>query len=1457
MSTTATVETATETMEMEQEQDLPGLQFNEPLSWRAGKSIAVADLLRRLQALSKEMRGMEQEENERDSFTTVAKELASANLLGHKDKGVKAWTACCLVDILRLCAPDAPYTAYQLKDIFNLFVNSTIPALSDPSNAYNQQHLYVLNSLAQVKSIVLLTDIPSSEQLLTHLFVQCFDILAGSSKSSTGEQLGKNVEIHMTSLLIIMVEESANLPSEVVDVIVAQFFRTDPRAMNGSSGKSKKNSATIDEKQSTLVLKELPAAYNMARTICNSCPEKMANYFGQYFNDVILDASSSAPKAPAKKAPHRKATDNSDDSDLDGAAGPTEEDLGELRKAHLLLRELWRSCPAVLQNVIPQLEAELSAENVHLRSMATETLGDLISGIGAAGLAPPSALDPATYPPLTLSDMTDTARNDNILTKPSSPQRFSQAHPQAFLSFLGRNHDKSAVIRATWATGIGRILSTSAGGIGLSQQEEDRLVKGLTSMLQDADERVRIAAVKAIGILGVQDVVFKLGSSGGLDTPGSVLSVLADRLRDRKHAVRKEATVVLARLWGVAAGAMLVDEEQVISAIGTAPSIILNTFYTGDLEIAVLLDHVLYEQLLPLSYPPIKAKSTKHVNGESQKARDGQMNGNVEQENISPDMIRAERILLLVKYLDEKARKVFFSMQIRQIAVAKIMEAFLQRCEDYNGGVMDQNEKAIKEHLTRLISSFGSQMPDSSKAIESLWKFAKMHDRRSYQLIRFCMSPDSDYRTVVNAIKELTRRIEQKATSPQDLLAVLIPLLYRVSVIVYNKSHVTGIMGYSRTDDKSLASTAQETLKEISTQTPQVLKAHVKEICVLLQDEAPQKGSTNDPGALDNLRACASYASKYPDKIFQDRKFVQAMVNFALYGTPAEAGKHAVTIIMTSSEKKEMLAKDLVQKCIKDFQYGGEGFLSRLASLSQLMLLAPNEVEQESDAVSDIAIEEVLSKSRTTATDSSKPYSWSPAMDDECQAKCWALKILVNRVRSQSDPETQSEIAGPVYKVLLNLIQNDGELLPNKDTPSTHKPRLRLLAARLCLKLCTKQRTDGLLTPTSFNTLALIAQDPIFEVRSSFLQRLKKYLGHSKLPQRFYAIPFLLAFEPNTSLKSDTTTWLRSRAFHFRSLKDQQPDKKAHIVMVSIFARLLSLLAYHPDYASTAEDLIDFARYILFYLYPVATEENLSLIYHIAQRVKQSRDAIGPPAEYDSHLYYLSDLAQLTIRKFEEAHGWSIQTLPTKLRLPTSLYENLDEHEEAQQVAEKNFLPEGVEEGIDGLVKTTMKAARSQGKKRRSDHHENGEERGGKRVRSLTIRKAPAAKEKKPKALKTPKKPKRKSSEDVESTIERRRSGRATVTGGKYAERDDEEDDEEMAEGVATWEYADGKLIKDDDYEIDVDDEDEEGQEAAGQDDDADPEPEEEEEEIKKPSPKPPARGRKPVTKLKGAKKGR
>ena len=580
-----------------------------------------------------------------------------------------------------------------------MFISSILPALSDPSNAYNNQHLYVLESLATVKSIVLLTDIPSSETLIFNLFATFFDILSGSSKSSTGEQVGKQVEFNMASILTIMVDETASLPAEVIDIIVAQFLRADPRALNGSTSKSRKNGVltTVDDKQSTLVMKELPPAYNMAKTICNTCPDKMSRYISQYFNDVIVDASSSSSTKDLNKNRSRR-RNSLDDSEEEMPNGPTEEDLRELHKVHQLLRELWRASPTVLQNVIPQLEAELSAENVQLRLLATETLGDVISGIGAAGPPLPLSMDPAAYRPLGIFEDTETAATVNLLTKPSSPQPFPQTHPEAYSNFLGRKHDKSPIIRSAWTTGLGRILNTSAGGTGLGQQEEERLISDLARMMGDADEKVRLAAVKVVGTFSCRDVITKLGSSGGVTDAGSVLATLAERVRDRKHNVRIEAMTILGRIWGLAAGDIAAGNETVISAIGAAPAKILDTYYANDMEINALLDHVVFEQLLPLKYPPSKAKGVKSSGGNSQKAGDN------EAESVDADKLWTERMLVLVKSLDDRSKKVFLAIQSRQTVISKVMTAYLQRCEDYNVRVFSEINAWLALILRREVS---------------------------------------------------------------------------------------------------------------------------------------------------------------------------------------------------------------------------------------------------------------------------------------------------------------------------------------------------------------------------------------------------------------------------------------------------------------------------------------------------------------------------------------------------------------------------------------------------------------------------------------------------------------------------------------------------------------------------------------------------------------------------------
>jgi sister-chromatid-cohesion protein PDS5 len=94
---------------------LPLLQFRQQISWTAGKPIAEGELIKRLETLYLELSGKEQETIDTESLRPKASDLVSERLLKHRNRGVQAWAACCIVEILRLFAPDAPYTAKEIK----------------------------------------------------------------------------------------------------------------------------------------------------------------------------------------------------------------------------------------------------------------------------------------------------------------------------------------------------------------------------------------------------------------------------------------------------------------------------------------------------------------------------------------------------------------------------------------------------------------------------------------------------------------------------------------------------------------------------------------------------------------------------------------------------------------------------------------------------------------------------------------------------------------------------------------------------------------------------------------------------------------------------------------------------------------------------------------------------------------------------------------------------------------------------------------------------------------------------------------------------------------------------------------------------------------------------------------------------------------------------------------------
>lgn len=63
------------------------------------------------------------------------------------------------------------------------------------------------------------------------------------------------------------------------------------------------------------------------------------------------------------------------------------EETDDVKTAHDLIIQVNRSCPALLNNVVPQLGEELAVDNVHLRTLATQTLGEMFADSKGEGLA--------------------------------------------------------------------------------------------------------------------------------------------------------------------------------------------------------------------------------------------------------------------------------------------------------------------------------------------------------------------------------------------------------------------------------------------------------------------------------------------------------------------------------------------------------------------------------------------------------------------------------------------------------------------------------------------------------------------------------------------------------------------------------------------------------------------------------------------------------------------------------------------------------------------------------------------------------------------------------------------------------------------------------------------------------------------------------------------------------------
>ncbi|KAI0037137.1 cohesin-associated protein Pds5 [Vararia minispora EC-137] len=1137
----------------------PKLRFREKL---VGKGFSTDVLLKKLKSLHAELAELDQDVVDTDSLAPVCKELIHPTILLHKDQGVKAYAACSLADLLRLYAPDAPYTDHQLRDIFQFFFTQLARGLANggADAPFYTEYFHLLESLSSVKSVVLICDLPGAEQLEATLFRNFFGLIRS--------ELPKKVELFMADILIAIVDESSSFSQELLEIIMAQFM--DKRAEMDNP------------------------AYRLAVSVCTATADKLQRHVCQYFTDIIVAHS------PAHDA---------SDSDSD-AAGPAAASTDDVRRAHDLIQRLHRAAPALLHNVIPQLEEELRIEDVGLRALATRVLGEMYADKAGADLA--------------------------------------RRYPTTWAQWLLRKNDKAAAVRLTLVERLRDILAS------IPERRAD-VEAALAAKLLDPDEKVRAAVCRIVGGLDYETALHHVSEE--------LLKGVGSRGLDKKHSVRTEALNSLGKLYALAYSEIENGDALAVRHFSWIPNTILQ-LSTTTTETKAAAEPVVAQYILPLPSP----------------------SGTVDEEAWT------DRLLTVMRYLEERSVSLLIGMTSIKQRRPTIFERFVDACVANNGGIIDENEEAVVDRLQQLSQRIAGAFLDRQRASDDLLAFAKLNEGRLYKLLKTCLDTQTDLRTLAKSSHEFTRRVEQAAPA---LLPTLTTFLRKSSLRILNQSSIPPLLR------RLPAAPAHALLTAASKHLPQLYVPHVPLLYKTLS-EHPEV----------TLQALAAVARWDRDKrvgVGVGEGRLKERVKGFVGGNDARCSKFAARLVCWSWEEKAV--EDYYVQTIADgLPDADEATLTaHLAVLVEIARDRPEAFETRSEEIIVFLVKQVLMQPVPIEPDmdqSNDEWIDDALMPPRLRAKVLALKVCRNRCLAQARISTDvaGEIARPVLKMLVTLLEHAGALRADSDDDLRARARVRTQAAVSLLHLAATESFRPFITQ-HFVLLALTMQDPAYQVRHEFLRKLVSLLQSQRLPASFNVIPFLAVHDPEADILSIAKGYI---LFAYRMVS---PEARLQDFEM-IFVRFLHLLAHHPDFALTPDALPDMARYIEFYCEQIANAETVSLLYHLAGRLKTVRDAGSHT--HSENLYALSELAQHVIKMKAQAHGWALEVYPKKFKLPADILRPLPTPDAANQIIRRTYLPEEAVAWIKEQEKVNKAAAAAEAK--------------SKTARKPRKRKAPAAK---------------------------------------------------------------------------------------------------------------------------------
>ncbi|XP_014279866.1 sister chromatid cohesion protein PDS5 homolog B-B isoform X2 [Halyomorpha halys] len=170
------------------------------------------ELIRRLKTLAHTLQAMGQDEGMYQQYIPLAIHLAEDHFLQYPSRDVQLLIACCIADVLRVYAPEAPYKDQdKVKTIFQFLIKQ-LSGLKDPKDPAFKRYFYLLENLAYVKSFNMCFELEDCQEIFCGLFSLMFKIV-------NDEHSGK-VKSFMLDVLCPLITESDIVSNELLNIIL-------------------------------------------------------------------------------------------------------------------------------------------------------------------------------------------------------------------------------------------------------------------------------------------------------------------------------------------------------------------------------------------------------------------------------------------------------------------------------------------------------------------------------------------------------------------------------------------------------------------------------------------------------------------------------------------------------------------------------------------------------------------------------------------------------------------------------------------------------------------------------------------------------------------------------------------------------------------------------------------------------------------------------------------------------------------------------------------------------------------------------------------------------------------------------------------------------------------------------------------------------------------------------------